>query len=79
MTLEAANVISMRLQMFCEGDVQLLRECELMLSEKFEAFARAGLDAMTGASAKLIRDNIRAAIQANEVRLKALRRASGSD
>ena len=73
MTLEAANVISMRLQMFCQGDAQALRESELMLSEKLETFARAGLDAMSGASNKVIRDNFRAAIQANEVRLKALR------
>ena len=44
-----------------------------MLSEKLQTFARAGLDAMSGASNKVIRDNFRAAIQANEVRLKALR------
>ena len=73
MTLEATNVISMRLQMFCKGDAQALRESELMLSEKLETFAHAGLDAMSGASNKVIRDNFRAAIQANEVRLRALR------
>ena len=75
MTLEAANVISMRLHMFCQGDGKALRESELMLSEKLEAFAHAGLDAMSGASSNVIRDNFRAAIQANEVRLKALRLA----
>ena len=72
MTLEAANVIFMRLQMFCLGDARALRETELMLSEKLETFVQAGLDAMSGTSSKVIRDNFRVAIQANEVRLKAL-------
>ena len=73
MTIEASNVISMRLQMFCKGDAQALRESELMLSEKVEAFARAGSDIMAGASNSMIRDNFRTAIRANEARLIALR------
>jgi hypothetical protein len=72
MILEAGNVISIRLQMFCKGDAQALRESELMVSEKMAAFTRAGFDMMAGASNAIIRENFRAAIQANEARLKAL-------
>jgi hypothetical protein len=75
MTLEASNVISMRLQMFCKGDAQALRESELMVSEKMNAFTRAGFDIMAGASNAMIRNNFRAAIQANEARLSRLRGA----
>jgi hypothetical protein len=73
MALEASNVIAMRLQMFCKGDAQALRESELMLSEKIDAFTRAGFDIAAGASNTMIRKNFRAAIQANEARLRALR------
>jgi hypothetical protein len=50
MTLEATNVIAMRLQMFCKGDAQALRESELMVSEKLDAFTRAGFDILTNAT-----------------------------
>jgi hypothetical protein len=73
MALEASNVIAMRLQMFCKGDAQALRESELMLSEKIDAFTRAGFDIAARASNTMIRKNFRAAIQANEARLSALR------
>jgi hypothetical protein len=73
MALEASNVIAMRLQMFCKGDSQALRESELMLFEKIDAFTRAGFDIAAGASNTMIRKIFRAAIQANEARLSALR------
>jgi hypothetical protein len=73
MALEASNVIAMRLQMICKGDAQALRESELMLSEKIDAFMRAGFDIAAGASNTMIRKNFRTAIQANEARLSALR------
>ena len=73
MALEASNVIAMRLQMFCKGDAQALRESELMLSEKIDAFTQAGFDMAAGASTTLICKNFRAAIQANEARLRTLR------
>jgi hypothetical protein len=72
MTFEASNVIAMRLQMFCKGDVQALRESELMVSEKMAAFTQAGLEILAGASNAVIRKNFRVAIQANEARLNAL-------
>jgi hypothetical protein len=73
MALEASNVIAMRLQMFCKGDAEGLRESKLMVSEKIDAFTQAGFDIAAGASNTLIRKNFRAAIQANEARLRALR------
>jgi hypothetical protein len=76
MTLEATNVIAMRLQMFCKGDAQALRESELMVSEKLDAFTRAGFDILTDASNDMIRENFRTAIQANEARLSAMRLAA---
>ena len=73
MTIEAANVIAIRVQMIAKGDAQGQRESELMVSEKFEAFAQAGADIMAGVSNSVVRNNFRAIIRANEVRLNALR------
>lgn len=73
MTIEAINVIAMRMQMMAKGDAKALRESEVMLSEKLEAFAKAGADIIAGASNTVIRDNFRALIRANEARLNALR------
>ena len=50
MTLEASNVIAMRLRMIAKGDAQGQHESELMLSEKIKAFAQARHDMMTGVS-----------------------------
>jgi hypothetical protein len=76
MTMEAANVIGMRLQVIAKNDVTGRLEAELMLSEKVEAFAQAGADLIAGASNSTVRNNLRTIIQANEVRLKALRSAA---
>jgi hypothetical protein len=76
MTIEAGNVISMRLQMLCRGDLAAAREAELMLSEKLAAFTQAGTDVLSGISTDVIRKNLRCVIQANEVRLLDLRRAA---
>jgi hypothetical protein len=71
MALEASNVIAMRLQMFCKGDVQALRESELILSEKIDAFYASWFCIAAGGSNTMM--NFRTAIQANEARLSALR------
>lgn len=44
-----------------------------MVLEKLEALTQAGADVIAGVSASVIRANYRAIIQANEVRLSALR------
>jgi hypothetical protein len=77
MTIEASNVISLRLQMLCRGDLAAAREAELMLSEKLAAFTRAGTEVLCGISADVTRNNLRSVIQANEARLLDLRRAYG--
>jgi hypothetical protein len=73
MTMEAANVFGMRLQMIAKNDGPGRLESELMVSEKFEAFAQAGAGFMAGVSNSTVRNNLRTIFQANEVRLKALR------
>jgi hypothetical protein len=45
-TIEAANVIAMRMPMIAKGNAQGQIEAELMVAEKFEAFAQAGADMM---------------------------------
>ena len=46
------------------------RETELMVREKLEAFARTGSDMLADVSEAIILDNFRAAIRANEIRLR---------
>jgi hypothetical protein len=75
-TVEASNVIAMRLQIISKGNTQGQRESELMLSEKVKAFAQAQTDMMAGVSSSIIRNNIRAVIRANEERLKGLNLAA---
>jgi 2-iminoacetate synthase ThiH len=76
MIIEAGNVISLRLQMLSRGDLAAAREAELMVSEKLTAFAQAGTDVMSGISTDVIRNNVRAVIRANEMRLLGLRCAA---
>jgi hypothetical protein len=76
MTMEAGNVISLRLQMISRADAAAAKEAELMLSEKIAAFSQAGADALSGVSSDVIRNNLRAAIRANEARLLTLRSAA---
>jgi hypothetical protein len=76
MTLEATNVVAMRVQMIAKGDLAGQREAELMVSEKIEAFAQAGTDILAGVSNAVVLNNFRAVIQANELRLSALRLAA---
>lgn len=45
-----------------------------MMSEKLNAFTQAGFDVASGVSDTIIRDNFRAAIRANQLRLNALQR-----
>ena len=73
MTIEATNVIAMRMQMMTKGDIQAQREFELMFTEKLDAYFSASMDLMTGVSNTVIRKNMRAAVQANELRLTALK------
>jgi hypothetical protein len=70
MTIEATNAIAMRLEMIANGDAEPLRETELMVRERLEAFARIGSDMLADVSNAIILDNFRAAIRANEVRLR---------
>jgi hypothetical protein len=72
MTLEATNVIMMRLQMISKGNEKGQREAELMVTEKVEAFAKARSDFLDGVSNAVIRANLRSIVQANELRLSAL-------
>jgi hypothetical protein len=67
-TLEAGDVIFVRLQIFCIGEATRKRcgKSELMVSEKLDAFTRADFDIRTGAS-NAIRENFRTAIQANQI------------
>jgi hypothetical protein len=76
MAIEAGNVISLRSQMLCRGDLAAAREAEMMISEKLTAFTQAGTDVLSGISTDVIRNNLRSAIQANEMRLLGLRRAA---
>jgi hypothetical protein len=41
MTIEAGNVIALRLQMLSRGDLAAARGAELMVSEKLTAFTQA--------------------------------------
>jgi hypothetical protein len=70
MTIEAINAIAMRLERIANGDAEPLWESELMVREKLEAFARTGSDMLADVSEAIILDNFRAAIRANEVRLR---------
>ena len=76
MAIEASNVISLRLQMLSRGDRAAAQEAELMITEKIAAFTKAGADVMSGKSADVIRNNLRASIRANEARLLNLRGAA---
>jgi hypothetical protein len=76
MTIEASNVIALRVQMLCRGDLAAAREAELMVSEKLAAFTQAGTDVLFGISTDVIRKNLRSIIRANEMRLLGLRRAA---
>jgi hypothetical protein len=76
MTIEAGNVIALRLQMICRGDLAAAREAELMVSEKLTAFTQAGTDVLSGISTDVIRNNMRSVIRANEMRLLGLRRGA---
>jgi hypothetical protein len=74
MALEACNVIALRGQVIAKGDARALEEVELMSAEKLDAFAQAGFDMAAGVSNLIIRDNFRAAIRANQLRLNAVQR-----
>jgi hypothetical protein len=75
LSLEASNVIGMRLEMLAKGDNRAFQEAELMVSEKLEALTQASADLIAGVSSSVIRANYRAVIQANEVRLRAAQNA----
>jgi hypothetical protein len=47
-----------------------------MVSEKLAVFTQAGTDVLSGISTDVIRNNLRSAIRANEMRLLGLRRAA---
>jgi hypothetical protein len=75
LSLEASNVIGMRLEMLAKGDNRAFQEAELMVSEKLEALTQASADLIAGVSSSVIRANYRAVIQANEVRLRVAQNA----
>ena len=72
MTIETTNAIAMRLGMIANGETEPLRETELTVREKLEAFARTGPDKLADVSNAVILGNFRAAICANEICLRRL-------
>jgi hypothetical protein len=72
MTIETTNAIAMRLGMIANGETEPLRETELTVREKLEAFARTGPDKLADVSNAVILGNFRAAIRANEFCLRRL-------
>lgn len=50
MTIETTNAIAMRLGMIANGETDPLREPELTVREKLEAFARTGPDKLADVS-----------------------------
>jgi hypothetical protein len=72
MTIETTNAIAMRLGMIADGEAEPLRETELTVREKLEAFARTGHDKLADVSNAVILGNFRAAIRANEICLRRL-------
>ena len=69
MTIETTNAIAMRLEMIANGETEPLRETELTVREKLEAF---GPDKLADVSNAVILGNFRAAIRANEICLRRL-------
>ena len=76
MTIETTNAIAMRLGMIANGETDPLREPELTVREKLEAFARTGPDKLADVSNAVILGNFRAAIRANEICLRRLQLSS---
>ena len=72
MTIETTDAIAMRLGMIADGEAEPLRETELTVREKLEAFARTGPDKLADVSNAVILGNFRAAIRANEICLRRL-------
>jgi hypothetical protein len=72
MTIETTNAIAMRLGMIANGETEPLRETELTVRGKLEAFARTGPDKLADVSNAVILGNFRAAIRANEICLRRL-------
>ena len=70
MTIETTNAIAMRPGMIADGEAEPLRETELTVREKLEAFARTGPDKLADVSNAVILGNFRAAIRANEICLR---------
>jgi hypothetical protein len=77
MTIETTNAIAMRLGMIANGETEPLRETELTVREKLEAFARTGPDKLADVSNAVILGNFRAAIRANEISLRVRPETSG--
>jgi hypothetical protein len=74
MTIETTDAIAMRLGMIADGEAEPLRETELTVREKLEAF---GPDTLADVSNAVILGNFRAAIRANEICLRRLQLLSG--
>ena len=74
MTIETTHAIVMRLGMIADGEAEPLRETELTVREKLEAF---GPDKLADVSNAVILGNFRAAIRANEICLRRLPLLSG--
>jgi hypothetical protein len=62
-TIEATNAIAIRLEMIANGDAEPMRETELIVREKLDAFASDRIR-HAGRCFRLL-DNFRAAIRAN--------------
>ena len=67
MTIETTNAIAMRLGMIADGEAEPLREPELTVREKLEAF---GPDKLADVSNAVILGNFRAVMRANEICLR---------
>jgi hypothetical protein len=72
MTIETTNAIAMRLGMIANGEAEQLRETELTVREKSEAFAGTQPYKLADVSNAVILGNFRAAIRANEICLRRL-------
>ncbi len=68
-TVEAQQVVAMRMLKFAAGGPAANAEAALMINEKIAAGQKAALQAMTGASPAKVLRSIRTTVRANRRRL----------
>jgi hypothetical protein len=69
LAVESSGVVSLRLMKLMSGDRDVLREAELMISEKIDAAFEAGASLMGGASGDQIIHRYRQHVAVNAQRL----------